>query len=69
MIIHGPSNYHYDIDLGPVILSDCKCLEGKFWCIPANRRTDYHKDYFEIVEESKAIQIQVRDCSWYTNYT
>lgn len=23
MIIHGPSNYDYDIDLGPVFLQDC----------------------------------------------
>lgn len=24
MTIHGPSNHDYDIDLGPVLLSDCK---------------------------------------------
>ena len=23
MIIHGPSNAHYDIDLGPVFITDC----------------------------------------------
>ena len=23
LIVHGPSNYDYDIDLGPVFLSDC----------------------------------------------
>lgn len=29
MIIHGPSNYDYDIDLGPVLLSDCKIGESQ----------------------------------------
>lgn len=24
MIIYGPTNYDYDIDLGPVLLSDCR---------------------------------------------
>ena len=24
MIIYGPTNYDYDIDLGPVFLTDCK---------------------------------------------
>ena len=23
LIVHGPSNYNYDIDLGPLFLSDC----------------------------------------------
>lgn len=23
MIIHGPTNYDYDVDLGPILLSDC----------------------------------------------
>lgn len=51
MIIHGPRNYHYDIDLGPVFLQDCEpptlCSE--------NRQSDndlgFHKDYFTIVEQ------------------
>lgn len=24
MIIYGPTNYDYDTDLGPVLLSDCR---------------------------------------------
>ena len=52
MIIHGPTNYNYDIDLGPVLLSDCGCYMPN-WSRSANRLPDYHKDYFEIVEEGK----------------
>lgn len=57
MIIYGPSNYDYDIDLGPVFLSDCRSLA---WVIVpfVNWRTDYHKDYFEIVKEGRYFQSQ-----------
>lgn len=27
MIVHGPNHYSYDIDLGPVMISDCKYCE------------------------------------------
>ncbi len=51
MIIHGPSNYDYDIDLGPVFLQDC---ESRPFC-GENRQSDnhlgFHKDYFTIVEQ------------------
>ena len=32
MIIHGPANYDYDLDLGPVFLSDCKSQQlQSYW--------------------------------------
>ena len=55
MIIHGPSNYDYDIDLGPVFLQDCEShpLYGK------KRQSDndlgFHKDYFTIVEQRASV--------------
>ena len=51
MIIHGPSNYDYDIDLGPVFLQDC----GPHPLCDEDRKSDndlgFHKDYFTIVEQ------------------
>ena len=52
MIIHGPSNYDYDIDLGPVFLQDCElhplCDGDK----QSDNDLGFHKDYFTIVEQS-----------------
>ena len=54
MIIHGPRNYDYDIDLGPVFLQDC---ESHSLC-GENRLSDnvpgFHKDYFTIVEQRRS---------------
>lgn len=56
MVIYGPSNYDYDIDLGPVLISDCK-YHGVFGQVrSAKIRSDFHKDYFDIVEESKQLK-------------
>jgi len=49
MIFHGPIDYDYDIDLGPVILSDCR-FELCIWGKSTDSQADYHKDYFHIVE-------------------
>ncbi len=49
MIIHGPINYDYDIDLGPVLLSDCRIHKSSSE-LPTNNVADFHKDYFEVVE-------------------
>lgn len=38
IVVHGPKNHDYDVDLGPILLSD--------W---------YHEDYFELVEQTMAV--------------
>ena len=59
MIIHGPSNYDYDIDLGPVFLQDCEShpLYGK------KRQSDndlgFHKDYFTIIEQGGSHMVPI----------
>ena len=59
MIIHGPRNYEYDIDLGPVFLQDC---EPPPFC-GENRESDndlgFHKDYFTIVEQRGSQMIPI----------
>ena len=59
MIIHGPGNYDYDIDLGPVFLQDCNshplCSKKR----QSDNDLGFHKDYFTIVEQRRSLMVPI----------
>src|SRR5438046_1203677 len=49
MLIHGPVHAKYDIDLGPVFISDCKSFNVRRWKMLMD--PGYHRDYFEVLKD------------------
>jgi len=52
LVVYGPSHVSYDVDVGPIILADCRALLFEWRSALANPTIGFHKDYFDIVKNS-----------------
>ena len=52
LVIYGPSHVSYDVDVGPIMLADCRTLLFEWRSSLANPTVGFHSDYFDIVKNS-----------------